>query len=120
MESDDEMLSEVERNKNYLSLVNAAKHIENGERITEDWIYEQKRRVEQWREWIPDFSLINEEREDAEFRRLCINTETIMRYLLASGFNVKTYLLLLQNMLKIIDMIEADENLEGLFENLRM
>ena len=119
-DSQDEMLSEVERNKNYLNLVNAAKHIENGERITEDWVYEQKRLIEQWREWIPDFSVINQERQDKAFRDKCSKTETLMRYILATGFNIKTYLQLLQHMKNIIDMISDDDEFEGLFENLRM
>ena len=114
------MLSDVERHKNYINLVNAIKHIESGERITEDWTYTQKRRLEQWREWIPDFSMINQERKDKQFRELCSKTETLMRYILAVGFSTKTYLQLLQHMVKIIDMLQEDEDFDALLNKLSM
>jgi hypothetical protein len=37
--------------------------------------------VQKYREWIPDYSKLNEEIEDTRFRQLCSDSETLVRYL---------------------------------------
>lgn len=118
--SQEEALPDAQRYNNYLNIVNAIEHIESGGKITEDWVYDQKSMLEQWREWIPDFSVINQEREDKDFRQTCVQTETLVRYILATGFNVKTYVQILKHMKKIIDTIESDDELTEFVEKLRM
>lgn len=118
--SQEDALPDAQRHKNYENIVDTIEHIEAGEKITEDWIYEQKSVLNQWREWIPDFSVVNQEQQNKEFRQTCKQAETLMRYILAAGFNIKSYLQLLQHMKKIIDMIEADNELNEILEKLRM
>lgn len=118
-------LSDAEKHTNYLAIAKTIEFIQSGGRITEDWTEEHKRLIRQWREWISDFSQINEEREDAEFRKLCNETETIMRYIYgtlnrASYLDVKAYLLLLQHMKKIIDMLANDDEMEEMMKMLSM
>jgi len=118
-------LSDVERYKNYTDLVEAIAYIENNGRITEDWTVENKSLIKKWREWIPDFSEINEEREDAEFRKICSDTETIMRYLYgtitrSSFLDVKLYHMLLKHMKKILDMLADDDEMNDLLSMMKM
>lgn len=117
----EEELSDTQKHENYLQLINAIKYIEEGGRISEDWCEESKKYVRKWREWIPDFSEINEEREDNDFRKLCNETETIMKYiygtiLRTNYLDSKLYLLLLQHMKKILDMLEEDNELDNMLK----
>lgn len=121
----DQPLSDVERHKNYADLVEAIKYIESNGRITEDWTVENKKLIKKWREWIPDFSTVNEEREDSTFRKACAETETIMRYLYgtitkSSVLDVKMYYLLLTHMIKILDMLASDDEMNDLLSMMKV
>ena len=124
MDVEDE-ITDAQRHQNYLELINAIKYMEDGGRVTEDWSDEGKKYVRKWREWIPDFSNINEEREDVTFRKVCNETETIMKYvhgtIVRSNYlDPKLYLLLLQHMRKMIDLITADDEMDDMMKMLSM
>lgn len=109
-------LSEAEKNANYQVFITTIEFIQNGGKITEDWVEENKKLIRQWREWIPDFNVINPEVEDSTFRKTCQHAETLISYLCASGFDVKVYLMLLQTLKKLCDMLYADDELDSMME----
>jgi chemotaxis regulatin CheY-phosphate phosphatase CheZ len=117
--------SDTEKYQNYMQIINALKHIETGQRITEDWMEDNKWLIEKWRDWIDDYSTINSDMQSRDFRKLCSETETIMQYLIRSirstkTFDVKVYTLLLRHMKKICDTIFSDKEMEDLMEMLSM
>lgn len=121
----EEEISDAQRHQNYLELLKAIEYLENGGRVTEDWTEDSKQYIRKWRQWIPDFNVVNDEREDGEFRKVCSETETIMKYLHATldrtGYvDPKLYLLLLQHMKKILDMLESDEEFAELLSSMKM
>lgn len=102
------IIPEDEKERNWRKLIEAIKHIETGQRIGEDWIYEQKEFLEKIRERFWDFNLMCPHIQTKEFRKLCSDTETLMRYIAAVGFNVTTYLKILQHLDKINDITLKD------------
>ena len=121
----EEQISDAQRHQNYLELLKAIEYLENGGRVTEDWTEDSKQYIRKWRQWIPDFNVVNDEREDEEFRKVCSETETIMKYLHGTvdrtGYvDPKLYLLLLQHMKKILDMLESDEEFAELLSSMKM
>lgn len=117
--------SDEEKHQNYCRIVRTIDFLQNGGRITEDWMIEHIEYIKLYRSWIPDFSSINEEREDREFRKCCQETETIMQYVYrtvhtSDYFDTKVYLLLVQHMKKICDMIMDEDDLERCMKMLSM
>ena len=108
-ESDEEqMFTDEQKNQNWLHVFNAIQFLEKGGRITEDWMEEQKYHILKWRDWIPNFSTINSEVEESEFRLKCEYTENIMQKLVmmikeTKTFDTNAYLCLLKG----IDYIRA-------------
>jgi hypothetical protein len=108
-ESDEEvMFTDEQKNENWLQVFNAIQFLENGGRITEDWMEEQKYHILKWRDWIPNFSTMNSEVEESEFRAQCLHAEETMQNLVTmiketKTFNTDAYLCLL----KSIDYIRA-------------
>lgn len=95
--------SDAVKQANYNKIVEAINFILSGGRITEDWMEEHKTRILMYREWIPDYNLIDPEIENEEFRKKAYETEVLMRNLVEAivrtkTFNVKFYLMLLQHM----------------------
>jgi hypothetical protein len=101
-ESEQDILTEDQKTANWLQVYNAIKFLENDGRITEDWMEEQKYYILRWRDWIPDFSTLNQEVEDSTFRQRCVYAEGMMCQLIAmiretKTFDPSVYLLLLKS-----------------------
>jgi hypothetical protein len=101
-ESEEEMFTEEQKTAHWLQVYNAIKFLENDGRITEDWMEDQKYHILRWRDWIPNFSTLNQEVEDPTFRAKCTYAEQIMTHLVESITQTKTfdpsvYLLLLKS-----------------------
>lgn len=125
MESDDAEFSDEQKNENYQRIVDTINFIQSGGKITEDWMDEERHYIYMYRSWIPDYSMVNPERETAEFRKVCHETETLIQYLLnylknTGHVEVKVYLMLLQHMRKIIDSIREEDELDDLMNGLAM
>jgi hypothetical protein len=130
MESDDEMdspsgFTEEQKYQNYLQLIRAIRFIENRERITEDWMEDNKSTILRWRDWIEDFTTLNAEVEDETFRKKCRDAETIMQYLCHSirtqkTFDPKTYLIFLHHVKYICDTLFTDAEMEEMMSMLSM
>lgn len=124
-DSESEALSDSEKYKNYLEIVEGIQYIENGGRITEDWMEESKTMIAKWRSWIPDFSTLNPEREDKGFRDAATETELAMAYLCKeiaenSYVDVNMYVVLLKGMKKMCDLTFEEDDLIELMKMMTM
>ena len=102
--------------ENYLRLLNTIKEIESNSRLTEDWFEEHKHHILKYRDTFPNFRKVNEEMEDAEFRRKADETETILANLIhelqsRKTFTAKTYLLLNKRMKELCELIWGEDEL---------
>jgi hypothetical protein len=101
-ESEEEMFTEEQKTAHWLQVYNAIKFLENDGRITEDWMEDQTYHILRWRDWIPNFSTLNQEVEDSAFRQRCVYAESIMQQLIimikeTKTFDPSVYLLLLKS-----------------------
>jgi hypothetical protein len=83
-EDETDLFTEEQKTQNWLQVYNATKFIENDGRITEDWMEEQKYHILKWRDWIPNFSTLNQDVEDPAFRAKCSYAEQIITHLVES------------------------------------
>jgi len=118
-------LTDDEKFQNYAKLCRTIDYLESGNRITEDWMTEQKQNILMYREWIPNFSLINIDIQLSEFRRTCEETEYVMSYLCESirrtnTFDPAIYVTLLRQMRRICDTIFSDKEMEELMEMMSL
>jgi hypothetical protein len=125
IEADENPLSENERYENYMFIVSTIQSLQTTQRITEDWMQYHMHAILRWRSWIPNFSEVNEDREDEEFRKLCARTETLMDYVVGQirerkSFEVIFYLHLLQCMKQIIDMLQDETDLSDMLNSMSM
>lgn len=113
-----EDFTDDEKNNNFLNILATIRYIEDGGRITEDWMEEHKRLIRRYRDWVPDYSRVNSEVEQIEFRRWCSETETLMCHMChdiqaSNVFNVKVYLMFLKRVKQIVEsLFESDIPIE--------
>ena len=118
--------TEGDRIRNYKEIVETINYIKSQEfRLTEDWLEEHKRRILIYRDWFPNYNLVDPEVEDETFRRKCQETETLMAHLAdcvmrKTVFSVKFYLLLLEHMKWLIDQEEQDDQMVEMMASLGM
>lgn len=115
-----EELPDDQRFANYCRLINAINFIEEENRITEDWMEEQKKFISQIREGFSmGFHNVNSEIKDRQFRTTAQETETILNSLITSiqydkTFKVSQFHSLLVRILKLFKIVnqhysETDE-----------
>ena len=106
--------SDTDKFKNYKIVLNCIKTIED-EEITEDWVEFHKDRITLYREWVYDYSLVNPEVRDIQFRKMATHVETLLGHLLRQlyqehTFDPSVYLLLNHAMKYMIEyFMESDE-----------
>lgn len=86
---------------------------------------EQKQKILQYRDWFPNYNMVDPEVEDETFRRKCQETETLIAHLSdcvmrKTTFSIKFYLLLLQHMKWLIDQEEQDDLMVEMMGSLGM
>ena len=86
---------------------------------------EHKALILQYREWIEDYSVVNDEIEEPEFRKKCAEIETLIRQLCHSiwtsqTFDVKIYHMFMRNMKFIIETVNTDDEMSDLLSMLNM
>ena len=121
------MLTEKQRHQNYLQLVETCKFFDDNSRITEEWCYESMYLIQKYRQWIPDYSKLNEEIADTTFRQLCSDSETLMRslnHLVETKWILDTYSysLFVHKLKDLCDFLltleeSSDEGLAALMKN---
>jgi hypothetical protein len=106
-----EELTDDQKYNNYCRLLNAVNYIEEGQRITEDWMEEQKNIIHQIKSAFQSgFRNINPEIKDKEFRNLAVQAETLSNSLYNSveydkTFKVGHYHLFLTKILAMLDIV---------------
>lgn len=94
--------------------------------VSDTWIEFQKNRLNEYRQWIPNFAMINEDIRDITFRQTATNTELILDHLIKNEFDIKLYLLFNQYLKYLIDYFDdSEENTEEddlacMFENFSL
>jgi hypothetical protein len=118
-------LTEDQKNQNFLKILKTIEYLEKDGRITEDWIEEHKKLIETYREWIPDYSVVNGDITDGEFRKMCQHTETLMCHLyyhvrVTKTLDLKVYYMFLTYVKKCVDSIMSDSEMADLLSMMRM
>jgi hypothetical protein len=89
--------SNDQRFQNYEKLLKTIQFIESNQRITEDWVEENKDRITLYREWVSNYGLVNSEIKNNEFREIAKQTEQILQLLCgqlheSKAFDIRMYL----------------------------
>jgi hypothetical protein len=116
-------LTEEAKNKNYLQLIGNLKYLQNGYRITEDWLEHNRAVALKYRDWFYDFSTINPDIKDAEFRKKAAEAETLLSNICAGlhandYLDVKYYRMLLERMVFLCDFLVPREEREDAMDKL--
>jgi len=109
-------LTDTQRYTNYNQLVKTIEFLDKRGRITEDWMEDHKKLILNYRQWLPNFGVINEDVTDHEFRFRCEETEEMMRFncesiRLHGTFDPRVYHSMVKNMKYICDTIYSEEEL---------
>lgn len=102
--------------ENYLRVLETIQSIESGARLTEDWFQEHISHIFKYREVFPNIGRINEDVEDAEFRKKAAEAETLLSNLVheinsRKIFTVKTYLLLNKRLKDLTEIMYGEDEL---------
>jgi hypothetical protein len=114
MEDDEEIYSDVY--ENYCRLQRTVTFLTNDGRVTEEWMEEHRIHILKYHEMFPNFSQINPEIHDSDFRKMAQETEVLLINLVQSihanrFFNTKFYLMLNQHMIKLCQYIFTEDEL---------
>ena len=128
IDSDDEVdpvsgFTNYQKNENFRELVETLDYLDQKKRITEDWMEQQKTNILRWREWIDDFTILNEEIDSDHFRQNCVNAETLVRHLIYSihterTFDVKVYHIFLNTIRMICETVIELGDINKLMEKM--
>lgn len=115
--SDDEKVGNYLRIKEHIHLINT-------NRLTEDLMEDYKKHIFILRTNFWDFSILDTNIRDHEFRSAAIEAETLMSNLVTDikiykTFNVSDYLRLLYCLLKMSDYIVEEDDISQMFESMR-
>ena len=107
----DQPLTYDEKFYNYRRLVDTIQFIDQGGRITEDWMETHKQILGEYRNAFPDsFRAVNPEIKHKEFRTLAEESGVLLDSLMTSiqyekKFKVGHYRMLLTRMLRMVDLV---------------
>lgn len=99
-------------------------HLINTQRVTEDLMEEYKRNLNFIRENFWDFSVLQPEIQDYEFRSAAVQAETLISTIFSDikmykTFKVGDYLQLLYSLLKMLDFITIEDDISELFGTMK-
>lgn len=109
--------------ENYYRVQQTVTFLQNSGRVTEEWMEEHRRHILKYYDTFPNFSQINQEIDDPDFRKTAQETEVLLASLVQGirinrFFNVKFYLMLNEHMLKMIQYIFTEDELEAFMSKL--
>jgi hypothetical protein len=109
-------MDDEQKYANYIGLVKTIEFLDKSGRITEDWMETHKQRILEYRDWIPNYSVINPEVEGHEFRYNCDKVEEMIQYScdcirIHKTFDVRVYRAMLSGMKYICDEIMTEAEL---------
>jgi hypothetical protein len=116
-------LTDAEKHASYINLIETIAALSRGDVMDDDWIDAQIDRVRYIRRYYSDMSLVNIEREDSEFRNIALGLEMNLKVMMSEidlfgTLDTDTYLEFSQGILRLINMIEEDEDLSNAFAKL--
>jgi len=118
-------LTSEQRYRNYKLLLDTNEFFLNGGRITEDWLEEHKVYILRYRSWYSDYTTMNDEVEDENFRKICRDVETILSYLVmqidkTNTYDPKVYKILNEYLKNMCECLFSDDELNELMNNMRL
>jgi hypothetical protein len=118
-------LTSEQRYRNYKLLLDTHEFFLNGGRITEDWLEEHKVYILRYRSWYSDYTTMNDEVEDENFRKICRDVETILSYLVmqidkTNTYDPKVYKILNEYLKNMCECLFSDDELNELMNNMRL
>jgi hypothetical protein len=118
-------LTSEQRYRNYKLLLDTHEFFLNGGRITEDWLEEHKLYILRYRSWYSDYTTMNDEVEDENFRRICRDVETILSHLVmqidkTNTYDPKVYKILNEYLKNMCECLFSEEELNDLMNNMRL
>ncbi len=118
-------LTAEERNQNFVKVFTTCEYLDAGSEITFDRLREYMDLIDLYRGWIPDFSLINGEITNPEFRKCCTEAETLLRQLCHTSnhtntINIKTFHSFMKRMRQILETIFTDDQLADLLSGMSL
>ncbi len=114
-----------EKHQNYQRILKTIKYLENNGAITEDWYYKHKELVFTYRAWIPDFTALNADITDPEFRKMAVETERMITTLIGI-INVYRfidpilYLQFVKNIKKMYETVMTEDELNDCMSKMCM
>jgi glycyl-tRNA synthetase alpha subunit len=108
--------SEEERRASYLNMIDAVERLSRGEKMTEEWEYMQLCELRELAHCY-DFSHSNLERQDTEFRTQAADVDRLLRALVDT-FDAQVYLSFCKGVLRMLAMLEDEEDLIESFTKL--
>ena len=120
-----ETYTDNQKVSNYFFLLEAIRHVQNGRRITEDWMEEQKCRILLYREFWPDLSALNPELSDYNFRAYAAESESLLSGLCDEirefkTFTVQTYHTLNTCLFRMSEMFDEDNEIADLLSSVKL
>ena len=79
-------MSEFKNSDRYLQIIQTVQYLRKGGAITDTWIRDQAEQIREYRQACNDFSEIQEDMEDVEFRKAATNVEDILNVLCVDLF----------------------------------
>ena len=110
--------SEEKRHASYLNMIDAVERLSRGEEMSEEWEFNQMCEVRELTRYCSDFSQVNLERQDKEFRAQATSAHLALQSLLTS-FDARVYLTFCQCILRLLSMLDEDDDLVESFAKLR-
>ena len=84
-------MNDSQKIENYCYVKNCIETIQL-KHITQEWVQKQIQKINEYREWFPNFAMIHNEVRDVTFRQTATNTELILDHLIKNEFDIKLYL----------------------------
>jgi hypothetical protein len=108
---------------NYCRVIETIRELEGEFRITEDWVEEHKGHIFKYREVFEDFTKVNEEVENEEFRQKAYEAELLIRNIIheinVNGtINLKFYLILNKHLKYMCESVWSEEELSNMIKEM--
>jgi hypothetical protein len=113
-----------EKKSHYDFLIDAIRYVERGDRITEDWMEEHKKKILAYRDFWPDMSRLNPEISNHHFRAWAVEVETLLVSLCNDIYTYKTFSVpdyhrFNQCVRRMADTFAEDDDFVGMLRDLK-
>lgn len=98
-------------------MIDAVERLSRGEEMSEEWEFNQVCELRELTRYCSDFSQVNLERQDKAFRAQATSAHLAFQSLLTS-FDTRVYLSFCQCVLRLLSMLDEDDDLVESFAKL--